>query len=144
MARRLGRGTQKSSGAWVMDRNLRRGLIEIAYDTSPHEACGLIVGVGDAAWYLKRMRNVHPNPTNFFAMDPDEQLAVWEEVESRRQQVLGYFHSHVNTPAEPSETDLRWAVPALLSVIVSLADNKPDVRVWAGQIPYEGDIFRQR
>lgn len=99
------------------------------------------MGVPGVAHFPRPVHNIHADPVTYFEMDPSEQLREWAWIEDRGLHVIGFYHSHVDTPAEPSGTDLRMAPPGLLSVIVSLAKPEADVRVWSGPIPYEGDIF---
>ena len=55
-----------------------------------------------------------------------------EDAHEVRAGLVGIFHSHIATPAVPSETDRRLAFyPDAFHVLVSLTDDpQPDVRAW--------------
>ena len=53
------------------------------------------------------------------------------EARARNLDVLGFYHSHPHSAADPSPTDLAEATyPELLYVIVSLAVKPADVRMY--------------
>jgi proteasome lid subunit RPN8/RPN11 len=57
-------------------------------------------------------------------MDPKEQFAVVKDLRAKGLSMLAVYHSHPETPARPSEEDIRLALtPDISSVIVSLADS---------------------
>ena len=45
--------------------------------------------------------------------------------------LAGFYHSHPDHPARPSETDLAQAWPNLTYIIVAVRDGQPeDLRFW--------------
>lgn len=125
----------------------RQSLIDtlalFARDHAPDECCGLIAvnGDGDTGPQVWPMVNVSADPVNTFKMSDRQLIDTWNHIEDTGGRVVGYYHSHVDTPPEPSGTDLGWAIPGLLSVIISLAGPEPTMAVWDGPIPYEGNLF---
>ncbi len=101
----------------------------------PEEACGLLVGdapAGDGglASRFVPMRNAARSPYRYL-VDPDEVLAVLDALDERGETVWGIVHSHVDSPAEPSATDIRLAsFPESLYLICSLARADPQLRAW--------------
>jgi proteasome lid subunit RPN8/RPN11 len=91
----------------------------------PNEACGLFAGIVDggekkveAVYCLK---NIDESPEHF-SMSNEEQFAAVADIRKRGLTLLGNFHSHPETPARPSEEDIRLAFDASLSyIIISLA-----------------------
>ena len=64
-------------------------------------------------------------------VDPVEHIAAMKSLRVRGRVILGAYHSHPRTPAVPSATDLAEAHDAeLLYVIVSLGDERPDIRAY--------------
>ena len=55
-----------------------------------------------------------------FLMGPDEQFAVFDAVQAAGLTMLAVYHSHPETPARPSEHDIRMAFyPDMAYLIVS-------------------------
>ena len=66
-------------------------------------------------------------------IDAQEQLRVWTELDDADEVVWAIVHSHVASPARPSQTDVGLAYyPDSLYVVCSLTDfEHPDVRAWS-------------
>jgi proteasome lid subunit RPN8/RPN11 len=106
-----------------------------AQETFPEECCGFLLGpateprkVAD----LRRATNVvEANRERRYVIDPREILAAEKEVAGTGREILGFYHSHPNHPAEPSEFDRSHAWPWYSYVILSIVDRKPaDLRAW--------------
>jgi proteasome lid subunit RPN8/RPN11 len=62
---------------------------------------------------------------------PGDYLRAEREADSRGLILLGFYHSHPDHPASPSETDRRFAQPGFSYPIVSVtADGVAEVRSW--------------
>ncbi|KIE43945.1 M67 family metallopeptidase [Geobacter anodireducens] len=105
-------------------------LIAHARADFPIEACGMLGGVDGAVSANFRMANTDQSNEHFM-MDPKEQFAVVKELRNRGLAMLAIYHSHPETPARPSEEDIRLALtPGVSYVIVSLAGAEPDVKAF--------------
>jgi proteasome lid subunit RPN8/RPN11 len=112
----------------------------------PNECCGVLLGNVSAA--LKEVREVVPlknlrqDPSraqqlvpvedpateterNRFLIDPLEQLRVEKDARMRGLEVLGYYHSHPDHPARPSNYDRDHAWPWYSYVILSVERGAP-------------------
>jgi len=68
---------------------------------------------------------------NRFLIDPLEQLRVEKDARARHLDVLGYYHSHPDHPARPSEYDRDHAWPWYSYIIISIERGEPkDVTSW--------------
>jgi proteasome lid subunit RPN8/RPN11 len=66
-----------------------------------------------------------------FSIDPREQLQAVKDMRTRGIAPLGSFHSYPETPARPSEEDIRLAHdPAASYLIVSFAEGEPVVKAF--------------
>ncbi len=100
-------------------------LIEQAREATPAECCGILGGTFGPD--RRRVTSAYPttnvarDPTTRYLIDPEEQLAVFEQLEGRGEAIVGFYHSHPRGPSGPSATDREGAAwPDRSYVIVSL------------------------
>ncbi len=107
----------------------------------PGECCGLLLGKSNGVRKHVReivpLKNLRNDPAraqellpvddpgreterNRFLIDPLDQLRVEKEARSRGLEVLGYYHSHPDHPARPSNYDREHAWPWYSYLIVSV------------------------
>ncbi|MHB8734613.1 MAG: M67 family metallopeptidase [Terriglobales bacterium] len=95
--------------------------------TYPHECCGILLGrtVSGVRQVeeVVRMRNANTTtPHNRFDFDPKEHLQVQRGARERGLEVVGFYHSHPDHPARPSQYDLDNASwPGYSYIIVAVA-----------------------
>ena len=105
-----------------------RQMVAQAREEAPIEACGILAGRDGAVLKRYEMTNAD-NATDHFMLAPAEQFAVVKDMRSAGLEMLAVYHSHPETPARPSEEDIRLAVtPGVAYVIVSLPGETPSVR----------------
>jgi proteasome lid subunit RPN8/RPN11 len=93
---------------------------------APEEACGILGGrdEGEARTVeaLHPCRNVAPEPRWEYRADPRDQLRAFLAVEEAGLEVVGFYHSHPQGPAQPSPVDAaRASYPGASYVLVWLA-----------------------
>src|SRR5262249_30556159 len=102
----------------------------------PNEACGLLAGPSFAAEGGSPSRflplpNAAASPYRYL-IDPEEQLRAVLAIDDAGEEVWGIVHSHVASPAVPSDTDVGLAGwPDALYLICSLATEAPVIRAWS-------------
>ena len=97
----------------------------------PQEACGFLAGKpGEATAFIPIENTDHS--TVSYLMDPKQQMKAFKKMRDENLDLIGIFHTHVASPATPSQKDRSMAFyPEVSYVIASLADMaKPDVRSW--------------
>jgi proteasome lid subunit RPN8/RPN11 len=121
---------------------IREAIVEHARRDAPNEACGIVVGDGSAADGGRALRWVplrNPLASPFrYTIDPDDLLRLTIETDDADEVFWAIVHSHVESPARPSPTDLREShYPDALYLLVSLdpaeadpATGAPDLRAW--------------
>jgi proteasome lid subunit RPN8/RPN11 len=104
-------------------------MIAHALEGFPLEVCGILGGSGDAVTSIYRMTNTDASNEHFM-MEPKEQFAVVKDLRAKGIDMLGIYHSHPETPARPSEEDIKLALtPDVSYLIVSLAEaGSPDIK----------------
>ncbi len=111
-------------------------VVEWSRAGRPNEACGLIAGTapaldGGVATRFLPLTNAAASPFRYL-IDPDEQLRTMLDIDDLDEVVWAIVHSHVASPAVPSDTDVGLAAyPDALYLICSLADVTPHVRGWS-------------
>ncbi|MEJ2006934.1 MAG: M67 family metallopeptidase [Acidobacteriota bacterium] len=111
----------------------------------PDECCGMLLGHADGA--VKEVSEVVPlqnirhdftraqellplddpgreSEKNRFLIDPLEQLRVEKNARARGLDVLGYYHSHPDHPARPSNYDREHAWPWYSYIIFSVEQGE--------------------
>jgi proteasome lid subunit RPN8/RPN11 len=114
-------------------------VIAHARATYPAECCGLLLGTDfrgpDPVGHdllveeARPARNISDHPITRFVIDPADHFEAMREARRRGLDVVGFYHSHPRSAAQPSETDQAEAgYPDHLCLIVSLASEPPDIR----------------
>lgn len=86
------------------------------------EVCGLIASRDGLPYRCHTIHNIADQPAVRFVMDPAEQIAALRKMREAGEELFAIYHSHPDTPARPSKTDLQEAgYPEALYLIVSLS-----------------------
>lgn len=130
-------GTPARTADLRLDEPGRAILRRWARDAYPQEACGLLIGRPreDGGWSVdevRRARNLEPERTgDRYVLDPEAFLAADRDARAAGVEIVGFWHSHPDSPAVPSETDRRAAWTGYAYVIVSVRGGRPRaIRVW--------------
>jgi len=102
----------------------------------PDECCGVLIGRAlDGSTVVERVLSVGNESAdsrhNRFLISPETILAAQKEARSLGLDIVGYYHSHPDHPARPSDFDRENAWPWVSYLIVSLQGRKVvDTRSW--------------
>ena len=105
-------------------------------ETYPYECCGALLGRdGDLSrdvldlLPLENRRN--DSPRNRFEVTPADVLLAEKTARQNNIELLGWYHSHPDAPARPSEFDREHAWPWYSYIIVSVQQCEPrDTTSW--------------
>lgn len=98
----------------------RDEIVAHAHEEAPRECCGVIAGKSGTATRLYRITNTEPG-NRLYMMDDEELFRTLKEIDEREEDVLVIYHSHPETVAYPSITDVAMAFyPDSSYVICSL------------------------
>ena len=84
-------------------------------ETYPHECCGVLLGHfdGDGAKTVSRVARCgntrEDSPHNRYSIDPRDLIRIQREGRERGEEIVGFYHSHPDHPAQWSSTDLAEA-----------------------------------
>lgn len=98
----------------------------------PDEGAGFLLGIDGVDGNPRRITailglpNVHAEAANHnrFLIGPQDYLKGELEADRLGLSVLGIFHSHPNSPNNPSEYDRDWAQPFFSYIITSIYSAK--------------------
>jgi proteasome lid subunit RPN8/RPN11 len=102
-------------------------------ETYPHECCGVLLGQMDGdvrtVTSTARCQNTRTDsPQNRYNIDPKELVRIQRQARERNEDIIGFYHSHPDHPAQWSKTDLEEAHWMGCSyVITRVAQGKADV-----------------
>ena len=101
-------------------------------ETFPHECCGAMLGKdGVVREAFKLPNTTEEGPRRRFLVRPDDYRVAEKRAREAGLDLLGFYHSHPDHPARPSQYDLDHALPFFSYVIISVASGTPgDVRSW--------------
>jgi proteasome lid subunit RPN8/RPN11 len=111
-----------------MPREQAEAMLAHARDGYPFEVCGVLLGrAGERQ--VQRIARVanreQESPRVRYAIAPEDQLRVQREARGQGLEIVGYYHSHPDHPARPSEVDRRIAAEGLsdgvIHVVVGVA-----------------------
>ena len=101
-------------------------------ETYPNECCGALIASGEAIVEAFPLPNTTAEgPRRRFLIGPNDYRLAEARARERGGTLAGFYHSHPDHPARPSETDLAQARPNLTYIIVAVREGQPeDLRFW--------------
>ena len=101
-------------------------------ETYPHECCGALVGAdGHVIDTVPLPNTTEEGPRRRFLVRPSDYQLAERRAGEIGGELLGFYHSHPDHPARPSQYDLDHAWPTFAYVIVSVANGRAaEMTVW--------------
>ena len=101
-----------------------------AVDTYPDECCGALLGVDGAedreVRDLVALENRRKDsPRNRFSITPEDFRAAERAARERGMELIGWYHSHPDAAARPSQYDREHAWPWYSYVILGVEAREP-------------------
>ncbi len=94
-----------------------------AKETYPRECFGFLMGHFDDCGQVSQIvlgTNLNTERNDRFDMDPKEFIQLKREAEETGLAVIGFYHSHPDWPAIPSQTDIDFAWDGMFYLIVAV------------------------
>jgi proteasome lid subunit RPN8/RPN11 len=101
-------------------------------ETYPNECCGALIGRdGTVTETLALPNTTDEGPRRRFMVRPQDYREAEQRAAQAGGELLGFYHSHPDHPAKPSQYDLDHAWPFFSYVIVSVRDGvSEDMTSW--------------
>jgi proteasome lid subunit RPN8/RPN11 len=98
----------------------------------PHECCGALIGrEGRVSEVFALPNTTEEGPRRRFLVRPSDYRDAERRAAETGAELLGFYHSHPDHPAQPSQYDLDHAWPFFSYVIVSVREGVPgDMTSW--------------
>ena len=118
--------------AVAMSDAVRAAIRAHGVETYPDECCGALIGRdGVIAESFALPNTTDEGPRRRFLVRPADYRAAEARAAESGCELVGFYHSHPDHPAQPSQYDLDHAWPSLSYVIVSVRNGQPqELRSW--------------
>jgi len=116
----------------VVDAEVDRAIRRHGEETYPHECCGALVGDGRRVTATVALPNTtEEGPRRRFLVRPSDYQLAERRAAELGGELLGFYHSHPDHPARPSQFDLDHAWPTFAYIIVAVAAGQAgDMTLW--------------
>lgn len=121
----------------TLSRALQERIFEQMEATYPNEGGGFLLGQVDADLVtivdIIQVENFFAveEQHHRYAMTPQDWMRLEDEADERGLSLVGYYHSHPDSPAIPSEYDREHALPNFVYIITSvMMARADDMRAW--------------
>ena len=99
-------------------------------ETYPYECCGAILGrevdgFREVTDLLPLANHREDSPRNRFEVTPSDVQLAEKTASAKKIELIGWYHSHPDAPARPSEFDREHAWPWYSYIIVSVQAGLP-------------------
>ena len=99
--------------------------------TYPNECCGVLFGQIDSEG-TRNVDEILPidnardagEQYHRFRIEADDYLRAEQLAQEKGKEILGFYHSHPDHPAEPSEYDREYALPFYAYIIVAVEKGR--------------------
>ena len=120
-----------------LSKALQQRIFEQMEATYPNEGGGFLLGQVEADLVtivdIIQVENVFAveEQHHRYAMTPQDWMRLEDEADERGFSLVGYYHSHPDSPAIPSEYDREHALPNFVYIITSvMMARADDMRAW--------------
>ena len=116
----------------VVDAKIDGEIRRHGEETYPHECCGALIGAGNHVTATVALPNTtEEGPRRRFMVRPSDYRVAEQKASEFGGELLGFYHSHPDHPARPSQYDLDHAWPTFAYIIVAVASGKSEaMTVW--------------
>ena len=118
--------------ALVLQAGVAEAIRQHGAETYPNECCGALIGRDGTVSRAHPLPNTtEEGPRRRFRVRPRDYRDAERRAAEQGAELLGFYHSHPDHPARPSQYDLDHAWPFFSYVIVSVRARVPqDMTSW--------------
>ena len=120
------RHATSSDSVLVLSTDVTAHIQNHGRETYPNECCGALIGTDHVVAECFSLPNMtEEGPRRRFLVRPDDYRAAEKRATEVGHELLGFYHSHPDHPARPSQYDLDHAWPVFAYVIIAVAKGAP-------------------
>jgi proteasome lid subunit RPN8/RPN11 len=113
-------------------------------ETYPNECCGALIGEAGRVLHAVGLPNTtEEGPRRRFLVRPSDYKQAEDDARRLKGELLGFYHSHPDAPARPSQYDLDHAWPTFWYVIVAIEQGR-DAAMTVWQLAPDRSRFDER
>lgn len=122
----------------IISRSIADAIFIQGKEELPIEACGYLAGKDGVAIKRYPLTNID-NSHDHFSLDPKEQFDTYKKAKAEGLNLIAVYHTHPETPARPSEEDIKLAFdPNISYVIASISHEEiKSFKIKAGNVTKE-------
>ena len=127
-----------------MTRQIEAAIRKAGADAYPNECCGILFGKEEDGNHvvksLKPIDNARESGEQYHRFLITAEDMMQAELEARRLglEIVGFYHSHPDHPAKPSDYDRDHALPFFSYIILRVAEGSPELMTsWRLQLSRE-------
>jgi len=92
----------------------------------PNEICGVLLGTGRDITEILAIENSREAEEQYhrFRIEPDDLFRAEKIARGKELDILGFYHSHPDSPARASDYDREYALPYYLYLILEVRGGK--------------------
>ena len=116
-----------------LSRQIENEIRQAGVDAYPNECCGIMFGSGEgddhAVKSLRPIVNAREDGEQYHRFLITAEDMMQAELEARRLglEIVGFYHSHPDHPAKPSDYDRDHALPFYSYIILRVAKGRPEL-----------------
>jgi proteasome lid subunit RPN8/RPN11 len=121
-----------TSSRLVLETAVTTAIRRHGEEAYPHECCGALLGqAGRTTGVVALPNTTEEGPRRRFLVRPSDYRLAEERAAELGLELLGFYHSHPDHPARPSQYDLDHAWPTFAYIIVAVAAGAAgEMTVW--------------
>lgn len=132
----------------TVSQTLSREMVRAAERAYPYECVGALFGArppsGPVITQVRPLDNdSDQDRRRRFHVSDRDYLACERHARTAGVELLGFYHSHPDHPAEPSATDLHYAQPLFLYIIISIRRAEYRGQIGCFALNGDGSAFRR-
>ena len=116
-----------------LSRQIENEIRQAGADAYPNECCGIMFGSEDGDDHvvksLRPIVNARESGEQYHRFLITAEDMMQAELEARRLglEIVGFYHSHPDHPAQPSDYDRDHALPFYSYIILRVAQGRPEL-----------------